>query len=243
MDNKGLLCLLTVILCSLCSFNPDFGQTNVTDNQKSTPTPVNRQTGFYNVTTFIPVSFNGQFLSGIQTICGYRINSHLAVGGGIGYEHFTSLLTYENFKADMSLLPVFADIRYTFFDQRFSPVIAVDGGYKFMLKKAVTQNRIDTTLGNIDGIPSRTDYLDNNVFSQGGFFFTAEGGVKARVSKKLALFLSVDYSLWQVSGDYNLTSQTDILGSDGWVLSNPVTTTENSIAYVHIFFIRLGIAF
>ncbi|MGA3013343.1 MAG: hypothetical protein ABSD71_04845 [Bacteroidales bacterium] len=243
MNKRGFLYLLIVLICSFGSINPGFGQTNVTDNQKSTPPPVIRQTGFYNVTTFIPVTFNGQFLSGIQTICGYRINSHLAVGGGIGYERFTSLLTYENFKADMNLLPVFADIRYTFFDQRFSPVVAVDGGYKFMLKKAVTQNRIDTTLGNIDGISSRTDYLDNNVFSQGGFFFTAEGGVRAKVSKKVALFLSVDYSLWQVSGDYYLTSQNDILGSDGWVLSNPVTTTENSIAYVNIFFVRLGIAF
>jgi hypothetical protein len=243
LQMKYLTRTLVVLFCICVSFCTGFGQANGTGNEKSAPSPGAMQTGFYNVTTFSPVTFTGQFLNGIQTICGYKINNHLAIGGGAGVERFTSILTYDNFKTNLTLLSVFADIRYTFLDKKVSPVVAVDGGYKFLLNKASTQNRFDTALGNIDGISSRTDYMDNNVFNQGGLFFTVEAGVKAKVFKKVALFLSLDYSLWEITGDYHLSTQTDILGSDGWVLSNPIMTTENSVAYIHVFLVRLGIAF
>lgn len=243
MRKKGLLLFLTVLFYTVNGFIPGFGQANGTGNEKSAPPAAEMQTGFYNVTTFSPVSFTGQFLSGIQTICGYRINNHLGIGGGVGFEHFTSILTYDNFKTDLTQLPVFLDIRYTFLDKKVSPVVAIDGGYKFLLNKGTTQNRFDTIPGNIDGISSRTDYMDNNVFNQGGLFFTVEAGVKAKVFKNVALFLSVDYSLWKITGDYHLTTQNDILGSDGWVLSNPIKTTENSVAYINVFLVRLGVAF
>jgi len=243
MKKKGFSVLLALLIFTICSVNMSVGQTNDSIHKKHNLPFSEKSTGFYNVTTVYPLSFTGQFLCGVQTICGYEANPHLAIGVGIGYEQFNSILTYDNFKANLTLLPVFIDIRYTFLSTPFSPVIAVDGGYKFLLNKATTQTRIDTTYGNIDEIPSRFDNKDYNIFTQGGLFVTAEVGVKARLFHKIALFLAIDYSLWAISGTYYLSNQTDIQGSDGWVTSTPVETTEKSVAYVNAFLVKLGIVF
>ena len=243
MQKKGMLFLLVVLFYSWNSDNPTSGQTTVSDNKKSDTISHNKSTGFYNVTTFSPITLTGQFFNGIQTICGYKINHHLSIGGGIGYERFTSIITYDNFKTNLPFLPVFADIRYTFLDDKFSPVIALNGGYKFLLNKATTQVRYDTLYGSVDVVSSRNDYKDYNTFKQGGLFFTIEAGVKAKISRCLALYVAVSYSLTKISGDYYLTNQTDLLGSAGWAQSGLDQTTEKSIAYVQVFQVRLGIAF
>jgi len=243
MQKKGFPGILLVLFFTCCCFDLSFGQAGNPD-KKGEPSFSEKPTGFYNVTTFIPVTFSGQFLSGLQTICGYKVNNYLSIGGGIGYERFSSILTYEDFKADLSLLPVFADIRYTVLKGKFSPVIAVNGGYKFLLNKASTQVRYDTTYSNTIGVPGRNDYSDHNIFTQGGLFITAEAGVRAMIFKHIGLYLAVDYSLWSVSGTYYLTNHQDLLGSDNiWRLTASNETTDKTLAYVHMFLVRLGIVF
>ena len=243
MQKKVLNFFFTVLVINFCCYEFCFGQATGTPGKKEDPSFSPKSTGFYNVTTFIPVTFSGQFLSGLQTICGYKINRNLSLGGGIGYERFNSILTYEDFKADLSLLPVFADIRYTLLNGKFSPVIAVNGGYKFLLNRPSTQLRYDTVYSSAIGVPGRNDYTDYNIFQRGGPFITAEAGVKARFFKQVALFFAVDYSLWSVSGDYHLLNQQDLLGSGGWVKTGSSESTDKSLAYVHMFLIRLGIVF
>jgi hypothetical protein len=242
---KKVINIFLAALFLICCFNDlCFGQAAGTPGKEEVPSFNQKSTGFYNVTTFIPVTFSGQFLSGLQTICGYKVNNYLSIGGGIGYERFASILTYEDFKADLSLLPVFADIRYTVLNGKFSPVIAVNGGYKFLLNKPSTQVRYDTVYSNTIGVPGRNDYSDYNIYQGGGPFITAEAGVRAMVFKHIGLYLAVDYSLWSVSGTYYLTNKQDLLGSDNiWRMSGSDETTDKSLAYVHMFLIRLGIVF
>src|SRR5271157_2680689 len=116
MQKKDFSFFLVVLFYSCSSYNPGYGQATGSVAQKRDTSFQEKPTGFYNVTTFSPVTFNGQFLSGVQTICGYKVNKHLSIGGGIGYERFNSILTYDNFKANLSLLAVFADIRYSFLE-------------------------------------------------------------------------------------------------------------------------------
>ena len=134
MQKTDILYFFAILIFTFCICNSGDGQATRSDEAKGDPSINEKPAGFYNVTTFSPVTFPGQFLSGVQTIFGYRVTDHFSVGGGIGFERFTSLLTFDNFKANFTLFPVFADIRYTFLKRTFSPVLAMNGGYKFLLK-------------------------------------------------------------------------------------------------------------
>lgn len=242
---KKVINIFLAVLFLICCFNdPCPGQDAGTPGKDKVPSFSQKSTGFYNVTTFIPVTFSGQFLSGLQTICGYKINNYLSIGGGIGYERFFSMLTYEDFKADLSLLPVFADLRYTPLTGKLSPVIAINAGYKILLNKPSTLVRYDTVYSSILTVSARNDYADYNIYKRGGPFITAEAGVRAMVFRHAGLYLAVDYSLWSVSGTYYLTNKQDLQGSDNiWRMTGSNETTDKSLAYVHVFLVRLGIVF
>ena len=126
---------------------------------------------------------------------------------------------------------------------KISPVIAINAGYKILLNKPSTQVRYNSVYGDVDGVSSRNDYSDYNIYQTGGPFIAAEAGVKARVSRQVALLLALDYSLWSVSGDYHLVDKGYLLGSGGWVPAGSSESTDRSIAYVHVFLVRLGIVF
>lgn len=237
------LVLAGVILLSVSPYL-SIGQINVTSDQQANPTTRKPISRFYNVTTFIPVTVDGQFLSGVQTICGYRLNSKLFIGGGIGFEHYISLPTYEDFKADPSLLPVFADIRYTFLSGRVSPVLALNGGYKFLLNRPSTQHRFDTVYSSIITVSARDDLEEYTIYKRGGPFITAEAGVSFKIIHNFAIYLSADYTLSSISGDYHLSDKEDLLGADNkWRLKTSSESVDNSLAYIHEFFLRLGIVF
>ena len=51
---------------------------------------------------------------------GYRFNQHWAAGAGAGIEIF-----------DHNLYPLFAELKYTHWDNRISPYVAMKGGYAF----------------------------------------------------------------------------------------------------------------
>jgi len=239
---KGFF-LIVVFLISVCP-GFCFGQINPDQDKQGKISRSDQFPRFYNVTTFIPLTFDGQFFNGAQTICGYRITRKLFVGGGIGYEGYGDLPTYEDFRAYLSLLPVFADIRYTVLSGKISPVVAVNGGYKFLLNKASTQTRYDTVYSSILTVSARDDYADYNIFKQGGPFITAEAGISARVYKQIAIYFSFDYTLSSISGDYHLSDKYNLLGSDNvWRVKTSSENIDRSLAYIHSFFLRLGIVF
>ena len=80
---------------------------------------VENSKGFYNVTAFSIDPFKGPVLNGIQTVCGYRLNPFIAIGGGIGLERYVGMNMYDTLTANLSLLPVFAEIRYTILNKKF----------------------------------------------------------------------------------------------------------------------------
>ena len=51
---------------------------------------------------------------------GYMFNEHWAAGAGVGFEIFNH-----------HLFPLFAELRYTFWDNRISPFVTMKGGYAF----------------------------------------------------------------------------------------------------------------
>jgi hypothetical protein len=197
--------------------------------------------GFYNVTAFSIDLFKGPVLNGMQTICGYRLNPYIAVGGGIGLERYVGMNMYDTLTANLSLLPVFAEIRYTILDKKVSPVIALQGGYKFLLNRSSTQ----VSTWRVDVFPpwAYTIYDEYDYYYEGGFSFTIEAGVRAKIYRRLAIFFSADYSVWSVSGDHYKWTYQYLSAPDG----QPKVTTSHytlpTIAYNQMLLFRVGIAF
>lgn len=82
---------------------------------------------------------------------GFRFNKHWAAGAGAGIEIF-----------DHNLYPLFAELKYTFWDNRISPYVALKGGYAFKDFKAKYHEELwlnwqpyylsDATLRNFGGM-------------------------------------------------------------------------------------------
>jgi hypothetical protein len=226
---------------SLCSYHEAIGQSDEAQSLKKFKWLAEDSQGFYNVTTFSFDFFNGPFVNGLQTINGYRLNPFIAIGGGIGLERYVNMDMYDTFTANLSLLPVFAEIRYTVLNRKVSPVIALQVGYKYLLNRSSTQ----ITAWKVDIYPGYawTTYNEYDYYTRGGLFFTIEGGVKAKVYKKLAVYLSASYSVGSVSGDHYLWAY-EYLSAPG---GEPKETTSREIhpafAYAQMLLLRLGIAF
>jgi hypothetical protein len=192
--------------------------------------------GFYNNTTFGIVTMRGNLFTGMQSSAGYKLNPHIAFGGGIGIERYTDTPTYDTLTANLSLLPVFAEIRYTVLNKRVSPVIAVSGGYKVLLNVPSSQ-MISWTEEVYPGY-FWTDFYEYDTYTQGGLFFTIEAGVKANVWKRLSMYLSADYSLWSVAGDHHYWMYEHAAGN-----TTETHEVSRTVAYTHMFVVRLGFGF
>jgi hypothetical protein len=106
---------------------------------------------------------------------GYMFNAHWGAGIGVGFEIF-----------DRNLFPVFADIRYTLWDDKISPFFAVKTGYA--LGSIKTKHYDNLTL---DFEPY---YLYNADFrNYGGFMLHPEMGVTVPLSKTADLLFTVAY--------------------------------------------------
>jgi hypothetical protein len=200
-----------------------------------------RPKGFYNVTSFSIFSFSGNWMNGMQTICGYKFSPHLGLGGGIGIERFTNLPTYSNYSGNFTLIPVFADFRYTILKTKVSPVIAVDAGYKFLIN--IPSSQMVTWTDSIYPSYAWNDYYLYDTYLRGGPFITVEIGVQARVYKRIGLSCSVDYSLWSVSGDNHYWVYQYVPGDPGTVKAIVNEYVEPVLAYQHVFLIRFGFTF
>ena len=231
---RCLILLAWIILCS--GSNALFGQNDTTRIPDKSVRWALRPTGLYINASFGIVTFRGNLLTGMQAGAGYKLNPHIAFGGGIGLERYSGLPTYDTLSANFSLMPVFAEVRYTILNKPVSPFLALKGGYKVLLNIPSSQ----MTSWTYTVFPGFywIDYAMYDTYTRGGLFFTAEAGVRANVWKRFNLFLSADYSLWSVSGDHHLWTTE-------WKGGVDTETHEISsvVAYTHIFGVRLGFGF
>jgi hypothetical protein len=197
--------------------------------------------GFYNVTTFSIDAFKGPVLNGMQTICGYRLNPFIAIGGGVGLERYVGMDMYDTLTANLSLLPVFAEIRYTILNKKVSPVIALQGGYKFQLNSSSSE--VKTWKVDIFPPYAYSIYDEYDYYYEGGFSFTIEAGVKFKLVQRLGIYLSADYSVWTISGDHYKWTYTYLSAPGGSVKETTTHYTLPTMAYNQMLLFRVGIVF
>ncbi|MCX6287552.1 MAG: hypothetical protein NTY96_10600 [Bacteroidetes bacterium] len=197
--------------------------------------------GLYNNTSFAIVSERGNVFSGMQTAFGYKFNPHLGIGGGIGIERLSNLPTYSYYTANFTFLPVFAEVRYTMLKTRFTPVIALQGGYKVLINTPSSQ--MDEWMTWIYPPYAWNYYYNYDTYTRGGLFATLEIGVNARVYKRFGVYASVNYSVWSVSGinHYWVYNATEF--EPGKITAVVNEYTRGVLAYQGIFLLRLGFTF
>lgn len=196
---------------------------------------------WYNATSFSLITTTGQSMNGIQTSFGYRFNPWLGVGLGVGLERFTGMATYDEYKANLSHLPFFAEVRYTALRSMVSPFAAVQGGYKFLLNIPSTDYRKETVVyypGYFWDV-----FYDNDTYRQGGLFFSAEAGLRVRMYERFALNLAAGYSLWTVSGDRNHWLYEYLPDGQNGTKETIYFSTEPTKAILHTFMLRVGFGF
>ena len=115
------------------------------------------------------------FAPSFTIINGYRFNEHWAAGAGVGFEIF-----------DHNLFPLFAELRYTLWDNKISPILVIKGGYSFGGFK--TKQYDDLYM---DWSP----YYVNNAGLRhyGGFMFHPEIGVKVPLNENSDLMFTTAY--------------------------------------------------
>lgn len=202
---------------------------------------IEKPRGLYNNTSFAIVSGRGNLFSGMQTVFGYKFNPHLGAGGGIGIERLSNLPTYSYYTANFTFIPVFAEVRYTMLKSRFTPVIALQGGYKVLINTPSSQ--MDEWMTWIYPPFAWNYYYNYDTYTRGGFFANLEIGVNAKVYRRFGVYASVDYSVWSVSGTNHYWVYNAQEFNPGKVTYVATEYTQGVIAYQGIFLLRLGFTF
>lgn len=237
--NPSVLLLLALMYGNVC-----FSQTNEQrDSVKESSFEhwlTNKPKGLYNITSFSIVSERGNLFSGMQSSVGYKFNPHLGIGGGVGIERFTNLPTYDAYSTNFTLMPVFAEIRYTMLKSRVTPVIALQCGYKFLINRPWSQTDY-TSWWLYPGLVINESYIWDE-YDRGGMFLTGEIGVNFRIYQRFGIYAALTYSLWSVTGKhYHEIVQTIFMNSPPvvkeWLYTDAVK------AYQHIFLFRVGFSF
>jgi hypothetical protein len=107
----------------------------------------------------------------LMMVHGNKFSNDFSAGIGLGYEYF-----------DWAVLPVFADLRYFFYEQGFSPFVIAQAGY------AVTLERKPESFWG--GTKKR---------SFGGPMLSAGAGIRAGISRQTAFTLSITYRFQKLS--------------------------------------------
>ena len=140
------------------------------------------------VATIYDTEIKLQLSPSITTTHGYMFNKHWAAGIGVGFEIFN----YNTF-------PIFADIRYTLWDNKISPFFAFKAGYSFNFSG--TKHYDNKTL---DHEPY---YVYNaDIKNSGGLMLHPEIGVTAPLSERYDIQFTVAYRYQvlksEISNDY-----------------------------------------
>ena len=98
--------------------------------------------------------------------------------------------------------------------------------------------------GNDDARIVVNNYYDEyDYYYQGGFSFTIEAGVKAKLFQRFGIYLSADYSVWTISGDHYKWTYTYLSAPGGSVKETTTHYTLPTMAYNQMLLFRVGIAF
>ena len=130
----------------------------------------------YAPSTYYDTQTKLQVSPSVSMTHGYMFNEHWAVGIGVGFEVF-----------NYNVFPMFADIRYSLWDDKISPFFSFKVGYAFSLSK---------TKHHDDGIS--LDYEPYYIYgadvkNYGGLMLHPEIGVKIPLSEKADLLFTVAY--------------------------------------------------
>jgi len=106
---------------------------------------------------------------------GYMFNSNWSAGVGVGFEIF-----------DHNLFPLFAEIRYTVWDEKISPFFSLKGGYSFGNFKARHYDELY-----LNWEPNWVN--DANLRHYGGILLNPEIGVKVPLNENSDLLFSAAY--------------------------------------------------
>src|ERR1035437_154481 len=106
---------------------------------------------------------------------GYRFDKHWAAGVGVGFEIF-----------DRNLFPLFAEIRYTLWDDKISPFVVVKGGYSFGSFNSTHHDNLY-----LNWSPYYVN--DARLRNYGGIMFNPEIGVKLPLNGNCDLMISAAY--------------------------------------------------
>ena len=195
----------------------------------------------YNVTTFSVDPFYGPVFNGMQTVFGYKLNPYIAIGAGVGLERYVNMNMYEDFNANLSQLPVFGEIRYTMLDRKISPVVALQGGYKFLINRSSTQ----VTTWQEDIFPPYAYRIFNeyDYYHEGGFMFAIEAGARMKVYRRMGVYISAAYSLWTVSGEFYHWMYEYLSAPGGSVKETTTYYTLPSMSYNQVLLLRFGFTF
>ena len=87
------------------------------------------------------------------------------------------------------------------------------------------------------------ELYEYDTYTRGGLFLTIEAGIKVPVYKRLSLFGGLDYSVWSISGDHHAWLYQYLPDSNNGIREIETHTVTKTLAYTHIFLIRLGIMF
>jgi hypothetical protein len=137
---------------------------------------VPKSKGYYGIVsigaTYFPERGGGSPMGSITVINGYQFFPYLAVGGGVG--------------ADISAnniynVPIFLDVRSHFLKGKTTPYVALAAGYNAT-------------------IDENSDYYTRRQVLKHGAVFAASFGVKAWMSKKAAISVSLGYKLQTTRG-------------------------------------------
>ena len=106
---------------------------------------------------------------------GYMFNEHWAAGAGVGFEVFNH-----------NLFPLFAELRYTIWDNKISPFVVIKGGYSFSSFKAKHYDDLY-----LDWSPYYVN--DAEIRHYGGLMLHPEIGVKVPLNENSDLLFTAAY--------------------------------------------------
>jgi hypothetical protein len=156
------------------------------DNKVNSSFNNRKEKGFYNIMhvsllfgtnqfTDVSTYFRTTIAPSFTITNGYIFNEHWAAGAGVGFEIF-----------NYNLFPLFAELRYTLWDNKISPFVVLKGGYSFADFNAKHYDELYLTW---------PPYNINDISLQnyGGFMLNPEVGVKVPLNENSDLLFTAAY--------------------------------------------------
>jgi hypothetical protein len=163
-----------------------------------------KESGYFNLTSFSGIIGSSddnldtkEWISSVTMVNGYSFNKHFSVGVGAGAEFYK-----------YAVFPVFADFRYKFPMQNYTPFIALQGGYSFANNH---KKLLDI-------------YNHNASFkNKGGWMFGPQAGVEFLLKPNIGLVVGVGYRYQKL--------KSEIKESTYYPMEDVIGTTFNRLVF------------